>query len=257
MKKVLLAGAALVALTVAGAASAADLPSRRAAPAPYIAPVFTWTGFYAGVNAGYAFNGEDKLKFNNGDVYLPYGVGNNTDDGSFTGGGQIGYNYQMGSVVLGIEADINFLSLEKEFKLAGSTDLRTSSLEGKSKTEWFGTVRPRLGFVPVDRLLVFVTGGLAYGQVKTSATYIDSNVFGNTGYAHAKKDDTRTGWTLGAGLEYAVTDNITVKGEYAYVDLGDKKHSIVGTDSFNNPVQFNGKDETNFHVVRAGVNYKF
>lgn len=258
MKKVLLAGAALVALTVAGAASAADLPSRRAAPAPYVAPIFSWTGFYAGVNAGYAINGEDKLKFDNSQTVLPYGTANNADDGSFTGGGQIGYNYQMGSVVVGIEADINYISLEKDYSLTVGTTDHTQTLNSKGKTEWFGTVRPRLGFVPVDRLLVFVTGGLAYGQVKTTTTYNDFNyATGTTGFGHSSKDDTRVGWTLGAGMEYAVTDNITVKGEYAYVDLGDKNNTTTGVDSAGNQVLFNSKNETNFHVIRAGLNYKF
>jgi len=246
MKRVIVS--LLAATCLSTAAIAADLPSRRA-PAPYIAPVFTWTGFYVGVNAGYAFNGDSDLKdvnFNNFNN-AGFDFARKSDDGSFTGGAQAGYNYQMGSVVFGIEADINYVNLEKKFE-AGFNDA-FAALHAKSEVEWFGTVRPRLGFVPVDRLLVFVTGGLAYGQVKTSGTYTQANGF----FLGGSKDDTRVGWTLGAGLEYAITDNITVKGEYAYVDLGDKTHSVH--DSLGNFLTV--KDETNFHIVRAGVNYKF
>ncbi|MEN3931253.1 outer membrane protein [Microvirga sp. W0021] len=253
MKKILLAGAALAVLAV-GTASAADLPSRRTAPPAYIPPVFTWTGFYVGLNAGYAFNGDNKLKNLNFNGYYPdsFGATDKSDDGSFTGGGQIGYNYQMGSFVIGLEADFNYIDLKRESTSYNYTaaGLAYDELRGQNKVEWFGTVRPRVGFTPVDRLLVFVTGGLAYGSVKTSAAYSDFA----TGYTlSGSKSDTRVGWTVGAGLEYAITDNFTVKGEYAYVDLGDKRR--IWTDI--NANQLSTKESTDFHVVRAGVNYKF
>lgn len=253
MKKVLLAGAALVALTVAGTASAADLPSRRQAPV-YIPPVFTWTGFYAGLNAGYAFNGDNKMKDLNFNGYYPdsFGTTSKSDDGSFTGGAQVGYNYQMGSFVIGLEADFNYIDLKRESNSYSyyTNGLAYDQLHGQNKVEWYGTVRPRVGFTPVDRLLVFVTGGLAYGSIKSNASYQDFA----TGYSlYGSKSDTRAGWTIGAGLEYAVTDNITVKGEYAYVDLGDKSRRWA--DVYGN--ELSTKDSTEFHVVRAGVNYKF
>ncbi len=248
MKKILLAGAALVALTVS--ASAADLTRRPVAPPAYIPPVFTWTGFYAGLNAGYAFNGDDGIKDANINGFsLSTGyftAARKSDKGSFTGGGQIGYNYQMGGVVLGLEADINYANTEKTYY--ASNDF--SSIAARSKTQWYGTVRPRLGFTPMDRVLLYVTGGLAYGQVKTSAVYVENATGFNLGGSNS---DTRVGWTIGAGAEYAVTNNITVRGEYAYVDLGDKSHN--GFNAVGDYV--NWKDPTNFHVVRAGVNYKF
>ena len=256
MKKVLLAGAALVALTVAGAANAADLPSRRTVAPAYIPPVFTWTGFYAGVNAGYAFNNDDKIKSNDYGYYAPY-QSSKSDDGSFTGGAQIGYNYQMGSVVFGIEADFNFADLKRESTSYDYYSAGYGQFDASSKVEWFGTVRPRIGFTPVDRLLVYVTGGLAYGQVKTSGTYYDYAYNGGLGYGQISKDDTRVGWTVGAGAEYAITDNLTVKGEYLYVDLGDKTARGYAYRADGQPVTLSIKDETNFHVVRAGLNYKF
>ncbi len=257
MKRVILSLLAATAMTAA--ASAADLP-RRAQPA-YIAPVFTWTGFYAGLNAGYAFNGDSDLKnvnYNYGPFVGNYGNNffNNrktTDEGSFTGGGTVGYNYQMGSFVLGLEADINYANVEKKYyaSYVTASGYTFDELNAKSRTEWFGTVRPRLGFTPVDRLMVFVTGGLAYGQVKTSGEYVDHF----NGYSFGgNKSDTRVGWTVGAGAEYAITNNIIIKGEYAYVDLGEKNRLVPG---FYNTESFTWKDATNFHVVRAGVNYKF
>ncbi|MEN3929501.1 outer membrane protein [Microvirga sp. W0021] len=263
MKRVILS--LLAATAMSGAAIAADLPSRRAAPA-YIPPVFTWTGFYAGVNAGYAFNGDNKMKDLNFNGYYAdnFATTSKSDDGSFTGGAQVGYNYQMGSFVIGAEADFNFIDLKRESTsndyYAGSYGygygLAYDELRGQSKVEWFGTVRARVGFTPVDRLLVFVTGGLAYGSVKTTASYENYS----TGYGlYGSKRDTQVGWTVGAGAEYAITNNLTVKGEYAYVDLGDKRRTwtdgYYGYNSYGNVLST--KTSTDFHVVRAGLNYKF
>ncbi len=257
MKRVIVS--LLAATCLSTAAFAADLPSRRQAPAAYVPPVFTWTGFYAGLNAGYAFNGDADLKDvryvkNNVSYSFANGGFNSyrkSDEGSFTGGGQVGYNYQMGSVVFGIEADFNYINTKNEYAMdyVNANNRLVDSVRAESKVEWFGTVRPRLGFTPVDRLMVFVTGGLAFGEIKNSATY----EFATYNFSRSKSD-TRAGWTVGAGAEYAVTNNITVKGEYAYVDLGDS-HFTVQRDGFDEYVTM--KEKTNFHVVRAGVNYKF
>ncbi len=237
MKRIVLSLFAATAMTAA--ASAADLP-RRAQPA-YIAPVFTWTGFYAGLNAGYGFFNDENLD----GVYS-----NNKSEGGFVGGGQFGYNYQMGSIVLGLEADIQYASLSR--KAFDSAYTRYGYVDGEFKNEvsWYGTVRPRIGFVPMDRLMIFVTGGLAYGQVENSVSVVARNGSYN---AQESKDDTRIGWTVGAGAEYAVTNNITVRGEYAYVDLGSKDQAFFAGREIPAYLSTNN----NFHVVRAAVNYKF
>lgn len=269
MNKILLAGTALISLIVAGSASAADLPNRRA-PAPYV-PVFTWTGFYAGVNAGYAFSGDSKLKdvdvnYYGYSIYPLDTVTDSSDDGSFTGGAQIGYNYQIGSFVIGAEADFNYADIQFEHSgredfMATSTYTGAYTVDAKAKVEWFGTVRARLGFTPIDRLLVFATGGLAYGNVKTDMNFVDYFGGGIDASFSESKSDTRFGWTIGAGLEYAITDHLTVKGEYAYVDLGDKTHSWTETtiNLFGRASNhyMTAKDEAAFHIVRAGLNYKF
>src|SRR5215211_1928236 len=202
MKKILLASVAL--LGFAGAASAADLPVRAAPPAPIIAavPVFTWTGFYVGVNAGYGWNTNDDFIFND----VRYDLG---DDGGFVGGAQAGYNYQIGSFVVGLEGDIQYADF-------GGDDvvLSDGSVADFNNSDWFGTVRARAG-VAFDRALIYATGGFAFA-------------------------DDATGWTVGGGLEYAFTNNLSAKIEGLYVNL-DNDDDFPGFDG-----------ETDFGVVRAG-----
>jgi outer membrane immunogenic protein len=227
MKNYLLSGVAALGLIAAGAATAADLPARKGpVMAPIYAPVFTWTGFYVGANAGYGF-GKVKSRGWNA-VGTLFG-----DTDGFVGGGQIGYNYQVGQAVFGLEADFQGADLKAGPSWAGF------GVVGNSKVEWFGTVRGRIGYA-FDRFLPYVTGGYAYGNVKTTlAPGLGINGFNGDSNTHS-------GWTVGAGLEYAITDNLTVRGEYLYVDL-DKK-SIFGTAA---------KVGHEFSVVRAGLNYKF
>ena len=216
MKKYLLASVAALGIVAAGAASAADLPSRKgpiAAPV-YMPPAFTWTGFYVGANAGYGWGNVNANGFANvGDL-----------DG-FVGGGQVGYNYQMGQFVLGLEADLQGADLSSGNNLGA---LRV-------KTDYFGTVRARAG-VAFDRFMPYITGGWAYGNVKTSIPALAwSSDRSHTG-----------GFAVGGGLEYAVTNNIIAGVEYLYVDLGEKNIAGAGT-----------KVGTDFSVVRARLSYKF
>ena len=215
MKKYLLASVAALGLVAAGAASAADLPSRKGpVVAPVYVPAFTWTGFYVGANAGYGW----------GNVNAN-GWANVGDLDGFVGGGQIGYNYQMGPFVIGAEADIQGADLTSGNNLGGV----------RVKTEYFGTVRARVG-VAFDRFMPYITGGWAYGNVKTSIpTLAFSSDRSHTG-----------GWTVGGGVEYAFTNNLIGGVEYLYVDLGEKNIAGAGT-----------KVGTDFSVVRARLSYKF
>jgi outer membrane immunogenic protein len=275
LKALLLAATAAV---TASAALAADLPSRRAAPAPYaVAPAFTWTGFYVGVNAGAAFdNNSSRVTFGPdfgtvSDTTLA-GFRRSNEETSFTGGGQIGYNWQFGSVVAGLETDLNFADINVRRSGSTTTDLGfffpgasiTETLAARSSVEWFGTVRGRLGFLPTERLMIYGTGGLAYGDVKTRASY-DFNVvapgFGsfNTNYA-GSRSDTRVGYTVGGGVEYAVTQNVSIKGEYLYVDLGKDSVTARYTGTAFTPTPgdtFTVRDKAAFSVARAGLNWKF
>jgi outer membrane immunogenic protein len=187
-------------------ASAADLAPpvqvAPAIPAPIISPAFDWTGFYVGGNAGYGWGTAET-------------VGTDIDvDGAFVGA-QIGANYQMNNFVLGAEADIQYSWLGGD-EGADGFDL-----------DYFGTVRARVGYA-FDRVLPYVTGGLAYGG----------------GDPVGADDGTHVGWTVGGGLEYAFTDAVSVRGEYLYTDLGEES--------------YDGDDiSLDFHTIRVGVNYRF
>ena len=264
MKKLLLASVALFGF--AGAAAAADLPARAAPPAPVFSavPVFTWTGFYVGVNAGYGWQDNDR-----GSVFVPAGtipgaVGSGTiiygdDNGDgFVGGGQIGYNYQIGSFVLGVEADLQFADLggsdndvlvPANFVAAG---FRPAGAVGG--IDWFGTVRARAG-VAFGQALIYATGGFAYGGSDD-----DNDEFGLV-----DDDDVRTGWVLGAGVEYAFTNNLTAGIEGLWVNLDhDNNGAFIGTvpaaGGGREQVFLPGRDDDDdgdFFVARAKLNFKF
>ena len=266
MKKILLSSVALLGLTAG--ALAADLPSRRVAPAPYVAvPVFTWTGFYVGVNAGYGFSANDDNRNSVGQYIATPGSlsgplggytgavtngfsGSNSNDG-FVGGGQIGYNYQMGNWVIGIEADAQYADMNNTRRgqvvtltpgVAGFVGASNANFGG---IDWFGTVRGRVGYA-WDRLMVYGTGGFAYGGSDN-----DNNGFYNGAYYGSRSNDIRTGWVAGGGVEYAFTPNLTGKIEGLYVSL-DRNNSGYGA-----PVVYTRNNDDNFAVVRAGLNYKF
>ena len=166
MRKILLSSVAIAAMSAS--AFAADLPRRESAPAPapiYVAPIFTWSGFYVGLNAGATFNdrknGLRPVVVNNGfvnnDVTLydsaVVGAYNDDNNAAFTGGAQIGYNWQFGSMVAGVEADINYRGGGSndgfDVALAGAGPFAGASrftYGGNNGGDWFGTLRARLGF---------------------------------------------------------------------------------------------------------------
>lgn len=178
---------------------------------------FDWTGFYAGVNAGYGW-----AKIESG------GFVNSDDFNGWLGGAQVGYNYDFGGFVLGVEGDIQLADVKYKEDLGGGFGVEAG-------LEAYGTVRARAG-IAADRFLPYITGGVAWGRGVIKATAPGASVSIN---------DDFVGWTIGAGLEYAVADNITLRGEYLYTDFG-KADFGTGTD-------INLKTS----VVRVGVNFKF
>ncbi|WP_112664147.1 outer membrane protein [Microvirga flavescens] len=228
MKKILLSSVALLGL--ATGALAADLPTRKPAPIVPVVPAFTWTGFYLGVNAGYGWNS------NNDSVFVP-GIGfvSNDSNGGFVGGAQIGYNYQIGQFVVGVETDIQYADLGGDNNLPLFANNVIGFRNNNGSDNYFGTVRARAG-VAFDRALIYVTGGFAYGDVAGNSFSSSSN----------------GGWTVGGGVEYAFTNNLTAKIEGLYVNLDRGNNSLLV-----NNIALGNSSNTEFGVVRAGLNYKF
>ena len=245
-----------------GLAAAADLPTSKGAPvAPVVyAPAFTWTGFYIGLNAGYAFGQGRSASYYPANEYFninnvsPFGS-YNTNVNGFTGGGQIGYNWQTGNFVFGLEADINYVAGKKTASAVfDPPNLPTTFLRLRSELDYLGTVRARLGYAAMPNLMLYLTGGLAYGKTSNSSA-LDDEIPG-PGWFYGRSSSTKVGWTVGAGGEYAFTRNITAKLEYLYYDLGSSSHlgtPVFDADGVAPRASFTNKGS----IVRAGINYKF
>jgi outer membrane immunogenic protein len=272
MKKLFLSTVALIGL--AGAAAAADLPARAAPPAYAPVPAFTWTGFYVGAHAGYLWSDSDMKVGAVGVDVLPIDVERGTlprslsvDQDGAMGGIQAGYNMQFGMFVAGVEADVSWTDAEGDARYSAPDRFMfegtpfagaTTNTVVKTDLQWLATFRGRLG-VTVDRALVYVTGGAAVGEVDNTFSINIPTAPPPLGpYFSPKWDhkDTEWGWTLGAGVEYALTNNISVKAEYLYYDLGDR--TVHGTDGPNFGEEFiDYKFKNNGNIARAGVNLRF
>lgn len=277
MKKVLFAAVGLVALAGLPAA-AADLPAKAPILKAPPVEVWNWTGFYIGGNAGYSWGRSDTdVSYYNTVTGLPIAppagsiLSNEFDLNGWVAGGQIGYNMQSGNWVWGIEADFQGTGQDGDSTflcsatiiggpcLPGLTFLPAgvtgTTLSISQKLEWFGTVRLRAGMLFTPSTLAYVTGGFAYGSVKTSGLLSGFTPAGAAVSQAFSNSDTNGGWTVGAGIETRLTGNWTAKIEYIYLDLGD----------FDNTVAFPGVPTigANFsshitdHIIRAGLNYKF
>ena len=183
MKKLLLTGVAFAAL-IEGSAMAADLvaPVYGRGVATPVA-VSSWTGFYVGANAGYSWGETDKVRNKQG----------------FTGGGQIGYDYQFGRFLLGLEADVNWRNATHDVIWTAPNGTDVTSYH--SEQDWFGTVRSRFGFT-LYNLLIYGTGGGLYGDIEHQVTENRVTVSGANRTVSAS--GVRPGWTAGAGIEWAL-----------------------------------------------------
>ena len=253
MKKIV----ALLAMTVlSGQAFAADAIVSAPEPAPVEYSAFSWTGGYIGAHAGYGWG-------NTQDVYNSVNSPKKKMKGGF-GGLQAGYNWQFdNNIVLGAEADISFGKIKKNWVESvdgtGKNDFN-SSYYTEDKIGTHGTVRARLGYA-VDRFLPYVTGGLAIADTKNTlgCTGVKPIAAGACRTLDKKFEDsaskTRLGYAVGAGIEYAVTDNWTLKGEYLYSNFG--KKNVTLTDPNWPGSDGTRRFKTDLNEVRLGVNYKF
>lgn len=226
MKKLLLASTAFVAF--AAGAQAADLGApRMPIAAEVVAPVFNWTGFYVGAHVGYGWGQSNWLGGG------PIGV---NPRGVF-GGLQAGYNWQMNSIVFGLEADISAAGL------TASVPCPNPAFTCSGRSNFLSTVRGRVG-VAADRALFYVTGGLAIGNWSHRAADGAGSIVGG----HSSSV-TRAGFALGAGLEYAFTPNVTAKAEYIYYHFS----NYSALDQLGTTSRFAPRA----HTVKLGINYLF
>ncbi len=216
-------------LLLSTAAQAADLGwNGGASPIYSPTPVSGWSGFYAGINGGYGWGTMTRAPAGGG-------VDDDNNSGGFVLGGQAGYNLDLGGVVLGTEADLQWSSIGYSEELPGLGTF-------ESGIDVFGTIRGRAGF-SFGQVMPYLTAGFAAGSGSASVND-DAGVT-------TSQSATHLGWTVGGGLEAKATENISIKAEYLYVDLG--------TQTYSGPLAgLGGIDATQrFSVLRAGLNYKF
>ncbi len=244
MRILFLSTVALAAL--AGTAFAADLPSRRAPPVyvpPPVLPTFTWTGFYVGVQGGYEFGRSNALA-----TSTLTGAGlaaNGSSPKGFIGGAHVGYNYQFPggalmhgvSFVAGVEGDVDGSTYKTSYLLGGIQNYANQPIQG--------SVRGRLG-VAVDRALFYATGGVALGDIHNS--YV--NTFNGAVDSLSK---TKVGYTVGGGVEYSITNNISLRAEYRFTDFGTTNNVLAN--STNGGVNVRHRETDN--RVQAGLSYRF
>jgi outer membrane immunogenic protein len=221
MKRLLLAG---VALSVATAASAADLRARpyaKAAPPAAVVAAYNWSGFYIGAMGGYGWGGSD------------------SDASGGFGGGTVGYNWQFpgSQFVFGVEVDAAGASIKESFTEDFGGVLGTLD----SKINSFGSVTGRAGFA-IDAALLYAKGGFAWANHEASISIPAVGMSFSDSQTH-------TGYTIGGGLEYLFTPSWSAKAEYMYTSLGGETYNLLG-----GPVESSNID---FHTVKVGVNYHF
>jgi outer membrane immunogenic protein len=226
MKSVLIASAVVLGMTGSGFAADAIVQEEVIVEAP---AVFNWTGAYIGGQVGYLWG--------SGDFVSDEGSADADPDG-WLGGFYAGYNYQLpNNVVVGADAD---------FAWTGADDTSTAFVLGnpvgtlETELEWEGAVRLRLGYA-VERFLPYIAGGVAFGRMRGEG-------FAPDGASVGGASETNAGWTLGAGLEYAFTDNVIARAEYRYTDLGDFDAVVAGTDTTT---------DLTTNDVRFGLAWKF
>jgi len=292
IKKISTATAIALALSV-GSAFAADLPSRKAPPyIPPPPPPPMWTGFYVGVNAGGTWSQSSNVWVSSAPIFQtgglsPFfsnaaalgasGILSSGSNGGFIGGGQIGYNWQFsGNFVAGIEADIQGIAGTSGNNGAAFTAVPTgigpfaavTTMNARKSLDYLGTVRGRLGWLATPTLLIYGTGGLAYGGVNLNVNGLqaispDLAGFQTAGFGGASFSDTRVGWTAGGGVEWMFWPNWSAKVEYLYYDLGSIQQ-FAGVTSRSNPAgaqlwanATQARARFDGHIVRAGLNYHF
>ena len=261
MNKFLLAATALIGLAAINAASAADLALKAPPPPPV---VDEWTGGYVGLNLGGSW-GRSRTYYSDPDpAFVPFTSSQHMD--GVLGGAQIGYNVQINrNWLLGLEADFQgtgqrgsatFPPITEIFAGVAVTTVTTTGTLTQ-KMPWFGTVRGRLGVLPGEHWLLYVTGGLAYAEIRsTAAISAVAMTPGGTATAAASStvNNDRAGWTVGAGAEWMFAKQWSAKVEYLYMDYGHINDAFVGVGTL---AALGINSHVTDNVLRAGVNWHF
>lgn len=229
----LLATSGLVGFTAQ--ASAADI-SRPVGKAPIVEPIqyFSWTGFYLGAHVGYGWAKTD-WSFPGGATSFA-----SHDTNGFLAGGQIGFNYQFGQWVLGIEADGSWTDMNN------STGCLLAPISCSTDVKWMALVTGRLGWAAWDRALLYVKGGAAFADHEFTVSAPVPIIFLPVA---TRASDTRVGWTIGAGLEYAFAPNWSAKIEYNFIDFGSDRMTFTDGSAVD--------IDQHINVVKFGINYRF
>ncbi len=262
--------AALAAVAVVGlgsVASAADMPM-KAAPMVSRGAAYNWAGWYLGGNIGYGWGGNtnpalsftDPTGFGLAPLYAAGGnVTPNLSPKGGLGGGQIGYNWNLAPQwVVGFVADLQASNVSASGSNTVAPPPFLTSIQSASiKTDWFGTVRGKVGYA-MDNWLLYGTGGFAYGHVKTSASTFFPLFAATPGQLAGTSSKTLTGWSAGAGIDFAFARNWTIGAEYLYVDLGHISTTQQTSLPFFAPVlTVTTNQKVSMQVGRLTINYKF
>jgi outer membrane immunogenic protein len=252
MRKVTVAAFGLFLSAAAQPVLAADMPTK----APVMrtaAPMFSWTGFYIGAHVGYGWGETDATTLET-NAFFPAGHVNTNEFDGFLGGGQIGFNYQTGMWVFGIEAQGSWSAIDGT-TIHPAVLLADRHAENLTEVDWIVTLTGRLG-IAAGPVLYYLKGGAAWADfavrnhsIQTSTGFIGQTTSGS---------ETRFGWTIGGGIEYALGGNWSVKGEYNYLDFGTEQVTRSGTNFLTGlPVTTVNDNDTHLHVVKFGINYRF
>lgn len=226
----------IAATLLAGTALAADLP-RKAPAGAFVSPGYNWTGFYVGGHVGYGWA-------NSSWTAVTDAASVSMTNNGFLGGGQIGFNYQVGAVVFGLEADYSRTAIKGDSPTFVDPDDGDTAVFNP-RLRWTSLVTGRVGYA-FDRYLAYVKGGAAFGNINLEARDPASGERASTSF-------NRTGWTLGAGLEVALDQNWSARLEYAYIDFGSKNQTLLDDDASADPTSVRYRSQQ----VKLGVNYRF
>jgi outer membrane immunogenic protein len=274
MKKFLLASVAIGAL-IAGPAMAADIAARPVYRRPVaVAVPYSWTGFYVGVNGGYGWGAGTRTLDSTITSDFPEPADSVTTAGQQTldphggfGGGQIGYNWQGGSWVYGLEADFQGANIKanNSLNLLNTNEPADDAMalsQASSKLSAFGSFRGRIGFLATPSWLFYGTGGLAFGRVKDAVSVVACDCtdpdpterFGSTG---ALESSTwKWGYAVGGGMEWLVAPSWSVKAEYLYIDLRSNVLAVTSDNRGDHAVATT-KFDHRYNTFRVGLNYHF